>query len=90
MVVVEMNRLVDDGYRVGATLRVNDDGTWTVEGDAALVPLEMVMIGPDGQPVSFATDPQTWARRLHTRLRTGYLVPAVVADTGPPVSAAGA
>lgn len=87
MIKVEMTERVEgvDGHVVTGTLTVDDHGKAHFEGDRAAFPTDLpaLLADDDGgfRRVGFEDDPATWARHLHTILRTGYVVPVIVADT---------
>lgn len=87
MIKVELNEKLEgaDGYTVTASLVVEDDGTYHFQGDKDAFPtyLHALVPNPGGaglRRVGFEEDPATWARHLHTVLRTGYLVPVITVD----------
>lgn len=66
-----------------AGLVVNDDGTYQVDNPDGYLPVELpVLVTTDTGlgHVYLDDDPHTWARRLNTVLRTGYVVPVIVRD----------
>lgn len=71
------------GYATVATLTVNDDATYRVDGETG-VDLEEISIldrtAPGGR-LTLAQDPERWARNVRKAFRTGYLVPVVIRDT---------
>ena len=84
MIEVQLHRpsKTELGHEPVATLRVEDDNTWTMSGQRQLFFTDMTVLeASTGRRISFEDDPQGWARNLHTALRTGYLVPVVVEDT---------
>jgi hypothetical protein len=90
MIHVELQRVPEGAhdYEIVARLTVADDATTTVWDPDDYLPLDIpaLVLGEDGRPrrVSFSDDPATYARNLHTILRTGYVVPVVTTDTGAP------
>ena len=67
-----------------AGLVVADDGTYQVENPDGYLPVDLPVLvktesGGLGH-VYLEDDPKTWARKLNTVLRTGYVVPVVVRD----------
>lgn len=68
-------------YAVVADLVVHEDGQYELNDPEQRLSLEIPVPVPteDGglRSVTFAGDPQLWARNLHRTLRTGYLVPVV-------------
>lgn len=90
MIDVELRRVPEGAhdYQTVARLTVADDASTTVWDPEDLLPLDVpaLVLGDDGKPrrVSYADDPATFARNLHTILRTGYVVPVVATDTGTP------
>lgn len=88
MITVELRVPIkgSTAYETGATLHVDDDGRWTVTGDAGLIDPNLRVLDPDrGEFLTLEQDPARWARNLGTALRTGYLVPVVVDDPTPAV-----
>ncbi len=86
MIAVEFRR-PDQGahYATVATLRVEDDSSWTLSGDLDDSILEVSIAAsyePSGQ-IRFADDPARWARLAHRAFRTPYLVVEVMTDTDP-------
>lgn len=79
-------RTVPEGhedYVKVAGLVVDDDGTYRIEDPEGYLPAELPVLvkTEDGLgQIYLEDDPATWARRLHTVLRTGYVVPAIVRD----------
>lgn len=85
MIEVELRAAPEGGleYEVRARVRVEDGRVemWDPEG---LMPVEIPALVRDpeaGRPrrVHFDQEPELWAERLHTILRTGYLVPVIAA-----------
>ena len=85
MIEVEFRRPGERGqYVVAATLRVDDAGTATWEGDASSIDVDAPIRDrsrPSGQ-LTFREDPEQWARNASKAFRTPYLVPVVIKDTG--------
>jgi len=86
MIEVEFRQPVrGGGETVALTLRVEDDGSYAIDGPLEL-DLEAVAIAdrtlPSGR-LWLRDDPARWARNAHKAFRTGYLVPVVVKDDGP-------
>ncbi|KUG59221.1 hypothetical protein AVL62_05920 [Serinicoccus chungangensis] len=67
---------------------IEPDGHYVLDDPQGLVPTDLHVLVPDEvagglRPVAVTEDPETWARNLHTVLRTGYLVPVLLdADPG--------
>jgi hypothetical protein len=84
LVTVELRRVVagDITQRTTvATLHVHPDRTWTVTGDPNQVPTGIRVYDASSQHwVSLQDDPVTWARQLHTELRSGYLSAHITTD----------
>lgn len=72
-----------DPVRV-AGLVVEDDGTYRVDDPEGFMPVDLPVLVKTSEgdltQVTLDQDPATWARRLRTVLRTGYLFPVVVRD----------
>ncbi|MCL2470370.1 MAG: hypothetical protein FWF25_01315 [Propionibacteriaceae bacterium] len=84
-----------DGYYVAATLTLCDDGHLEVDDPEHIVYsahphieglLETSMLVKDEtgavKRLTYADDPAYWLRNLRRMLRTGYLIPVTVVDTG--------
>jgi len=93
MLTVELRRVPDGGtdYTTVATVTVADDGTYELRDPGGYVPVDLHVLvahdGPGFRPVTLDEDPATWARNLHSVLRTGYLVPVVTHDDERPEGA---
>lgn len=90
MLTVELKRVPEghSDYVTVARLEVDDQGTYRLTDPEEFFPLELAVLLPpveDGDPprkITLDEDPATWARNLHTILRTGYLVPVVTEVAG--------
>lgn len=84
LVVVELRRPTagDITQRTTvATVHVHADRTWSVTGDQGQVPTQIRVYDDSSQQwVRLQDDPVTWARQLHTELRSGYLSAHVTTD----------
>lgn len=68
-------------WEVIARVRVDSAGNAVIDGDRGQVPTGLRTFDPaTGTRFTFRTDPAGWARNLHTRLRSPYLVPVIVHD----------
>lgn len=85
MIVVELSRpKIGDPFssEPAARLAVDDRGGYTVTGAAELFEFTLPVYDAGRSAfVTFAEDPQAWARNLRTELRTPYLTATVVTDT---------
>lgn len=83
MITVDLRvpRTGEEGYDVAATITVMD-GVVDIAGDRSVLATDDVRVHTPNGLVSFAEDPETWCRYLHTAYRTPYLVPVVILDTG--------
>lgn len=84
MIKVELHSVPEgtQAYEAVAHLTIHSDGaheTWDPDG---LIPWGIHALRPGAETgrglerVHFEEEPVEWARRLHTILRTGYIVPA--------------
>lgn len=72
-------------YKTIATLRVEDDGTWSTTGQQQVFDPDMyVWDRTTGEQLTLAEQPERYARNLATALRSGYLVPVITADEPAP------
>lgn len=69
------------GYEVVSRLRVDASGHAVIDGDRTQMPTGLRTFDPaTGKQLTYETDPARWAKHLHTRLRSPYLVPVIVHD----------
>lgn len=90
MIEIELQQVPEGGhdYAAVARLAINDDGTNDTWDPQELIPFDMHVLVTDPtaglRRVTFEDDPATWARNLHSVLRTGYLVPVITRDDDTP------
>lgn len=82
MITVEFRQPGPEGYRVAATLRVDDAGEYSIDGtlDVDLEEISILDRTRPGGRLLLKDDPAAWARSAHRAFRTAYLVPVVVDD----------
>lgn len=86
MIKVELRAVPEGGneYEAIASVVVREGEPPTIWDPQEVVPFDLHALVPTGDgeatKVTFEDDPATWARNLHSILRTGYLVPVVVQD----------
>jgi hypothetical protein len=83
MIQAELHQvpLGEHKYRTVATLLIEDDRNWKMDGDSELFPTDHHVITLQGRRVMFEDDPVFRARHLGPLLPTGCLVPVVTVDT---------
>ena len=91
MIELELRNVPEGGhdYVAVARLIVHDDDRTEIWDPDDLIPTELyVLVVDDTTPrrISYQDDPATWARNLHSVLRTGYLVPVVTRDDAQPAT----
>lgn len=90
MIEVELQRVPpgEREYVPVARLTVADDGEVSTWDPLGVIPLDVpaLLHKPGGglRRVRVEEDPATYARHMHTILRTGYLVPVITTDSGKP------
>jgi hypothetical protein len=84
MIAVDLRIPTDSrAYETAASIRVRD-GHAEFTGRRELFDTTITVFDAQARErVSFADDPERWARNLHTAYRTGQLVPVITADSHP-------
>lgn len=88
MIKIELRKSGPRGsHTVLATLQLNDDNTYSVDGPEELFLLDSLTI-PDsaGNRLRFDDDRAAWLRNLYQEFRTPYRIPVIVEDTHPEAS----
>jgi hypothetical protein len=87
MVAVELRRVPEGArdYVTVARMEIVDGGTYRLDDPDQYFPLDLPVrvrddVTGEVRRVQLDEDPETWARNLHTVLRTGYLAPVVVEE----------
>jgi hypothetical protein len=85
MIKVELRKSGPRGsYETLATLQLNDDNSYVVEGPRAAFLLDrLTVLLDDGRRLRFDDDRATWLRNLHRAFRTPYRIPVITEDTHP-------
>lgn len=85
MIKVELRAPVER-YECVATMTVDDEGNYFIDDPDSRFPTRLHVLLPaqDEQrgfdKVTLDEDAATWARNLHTVLRSGHLIPVVIRD----------
>jgi len=84
MIKIELRKSGPRGsHTVLATLQLNDDNSYTVDGPEELFLLDSLTIPVDDGVLRFDDDRALWLRNLYQEFRTPYRIPVIVEDTHP-------